>query len=352
MAAVIHSGAAKNHRANPAASLRLEKMYGAPVLMSGLGSLILTKSEISHITKHHKETLRQLLRLPPRTPQVVLYFLAGSLPGEALVHLRQLSLLGMVRGLPGSLLHRYCLQVFYKPRRYQSSSWFHQVRNLCLKYLLPHPLNLLSPTSPHSKEAFKSIVRKHVLNYWETNLREEASNLKSLRFFKPEFLSLAKPHPIFISAGSSSYEVSKATIQALFMSGRYRTEKLSRHWSTNPEGYCQCPSCLGLQVVEDEEHILLHCGSLAPTRTSLANLTVSYSKANPLIGPILLAYTNPRHPHFSQFLVDCSVLPEIITLTQQFGESQLFKLFKITRTWCYSLHRDRLKILGRWSKTR
>ena len=68
MAAVIHSGAAKNHRANPAASLRLEKMYGAPVLMSGLGSLILTKSEISHITKHHKETLRQLLRLPPRTP--------------------------------------------------------------------------------------------------------------------------------------------------------------------------------------------------------------------------------------------------------------------------------------------
>ena len=296
-------------------------------------------------------TLRQLLRLPPKTPQVVLYFLAGSLPGEGLVHLRQLSLLGMIRGLPGSLLHRYCQQVFYKPTRHQNSSWFHQVRNLCLKYLLSHPLNLLSPTSPHSREAFKSLVKKHVLNYWETNLREEASNLKSLRFFKPEFLSLAKPHPIFISAGSSSYEVSKATVQALFLSGRYRTEKLSRHWSTNPEGYCQCPSCLGNQIVEDEEHILLHCGSLAPTRTSLAKLTLSYSKANPLLGPLLLNYTNPEHPDFPQFLVDCSVLPEIITLTQQFGEFLLFKLFKITRTWCYSLHRDRLKILGRWSKT-
>ena len=196
--------------------------------MSGLGSLILTKSEISHITKHHKETLRQLLRLPPKSPQVVLYFLAGSLPGEGLVHLRQLSLLGMIRGLPGSLLHRYCLQVFYKPTRHQSSSWFHQVRNICLKYLLPHPLNLLSPTSPLSKEAFKSLVRKYVLNYWETNLRGEASNLKSLRFFKLELLSLTKPHPIFISAGSSSYEVSKASVQALYLSGRYRTEKLSR----------------------------------------------------------------------------------------------------------------------------
>ena len=138
MAALIHSGAARNHRANPTASLRLEKMYGAPVLTSGLGSLILTKSEISHITKHHKETVRQLLRLPPKTPQVILYFLAGSIPGEGLVHLRQLSLLGMIRGLSGSLLNRICLQVFYKPTRYQSFSWFHQVRNICLKYLLPH----------------------------------------------------------------------------------------------------------------------------------------------------------------------------------------------------------------------
>ena len=164
-------------------------------------------------------------------------------------------------------------------------------------------------------------------------------------------MTLSKPHPIFISAGSSSYEVSKATVQALFLSGRYRTEKLSRHWSTNPEGFCQCPSCLGHQVVEDEEHILLHCGSLAPTRTSLAMLTVSYSKSNPLIGPLLLTYTNPEHPDFCQFLVDCSVLPEVITLTQQFGEFVLFKLFKVTRAWCYSLHRDRLKLLGRWSNT-
>ena len=177
-------------------------------------------------------------------------------------------------------------------------------------------------------------MRKHVLNYWETNLRGEASNLKSLRFFKLELLSLTKPHPIFISAGSSSYEVSKASVQALYLSGRYRTEKLSRHWSTNPEGYCQCPSCLGHQVVEDEEHILLHCGSLAPTCTSLAMLTVSYSKSNPLIGPLLLTYTNQEHPDFPQFLVDCSVLSEVITLKQQFGE---FPLFKITHTWCYFL---------------
>ena len=48
------------------------------------------------------------------------------------------------------------------------------------------------------------------------------------------------------------------------------------------------------QIVEDEEHIILHCDSLAPTRTSLAKLTVSYSKTDPLIGQLLLTYTNPR----------------------------------------------------------
>ena len=140
-------------------------------------------------------------------------------------------------------------------------------------------------------------------------------------------------------------------MQALFVSGRYRTERLSRHWSSNPEGYCQCPSCLGHHVVEDEEHILLHCGSLAPTRSSLAEFTTAFCKTNPLLEHILLTYTNPKHPDYSQFLVDCSVLPEVISLTQYFGEFLLFKLFKITRTWCYSLHRDRLKLLGRWSHT-
>ena len=180
LAAVLHSGAARHHRANPAAGLRLEQVCGLPVLLSGLGALILSKTELSHVSKHHKETVQHLLCLLPNTPHPVYYFLAGSLPGEALLHLRQLSLLSklsMVCDLPGSLLHIHGLNSFCREPS-TTPSWFQQVRDLCLKYQLPHPLTLLSPSSPLSKDSFKAMAKKHVMNYWELKLREEAAPLE------------------------------------------------------------------------------------------------------------------------------------------------------------------------------
>ena len=254
----------------------------------------------------------------------------------------------MITCLQGSPLHKHALNVFTS--RASSGSWFHQVRDLCLQYQLPHPLTLLSSPVQYSKEAFKKLAKKHVTNYWEQKLREEASLLTSLRFFKPHFMTISSPHPIFLSAGSSPYEVTKAGVQALFLSGRYRTELLCRFWSKNPHGYCLGPNCTGKEILEDEEHILLYCSSLAATRQTLVNFTMNYTKGFPIISGILLTFTNPNHPQFFQFLLDCSVIPQVISLSQEHGREALYHLFKVTRTWCYSLHRDRLKMLGRWTK--
>ena len=40
--ALLSSGIAHNHRGNPAASVKLEQIYGVPVLLSGVASLVLT----------------------------------------------------------------------------------------------------------------------------------------------------------------------------------------------------------------------------------------------------------------------------------------------------------------------
>ena len=130
-----------------------------------------------------------------------------------------------------------------------SNSWFHMVRNTCLQYNLPHLLSILS--SPLSKDSWKKLYKKHIINYWEIVLRDEASKLTSLEFFKPKFMSLMTPHPVFATAGSSPYEVCKAHAQALFLSGRYRTELLCKHWSENSGGFCRMPSCKGQNLVED-----------------------------------------------------------------------------------------------------
>jgi hypothetical protein len=179
--------------------------------MSGLGSLVLSEQEINLIDMHHKETLRCLLRLQQNTPRSVTYFMAGCLPGSALLHLRQLSLFGMITRLQGSLLYQHASNIT-SYNTISSKSWFHQIRKWCLLYGLPHPQELLS--SPLSKAGFKTLVKKKVICYWETLLRAEAQPKLSLEYFKPSFMSLTSSHPMFTTAGSSPAKVSMALVQS------------------------------------------------------------------------------------------------------------------------------------------
>ena len=115
-------------------------------------------------------------------------------------------------------------------------------------------------------------------------------------------MSLSRPHHIFLSAGSSPYEVVKAGVQATVLSGRYKTERLCRHCSENKEVLCMLPSCLGKDLLEDERHILLECCSLAATQTRLSQFTIDHIKKFPIIKDILLNFTNPQNPNCSAWL--------------------------------------------------
>ena len=345
LGATLHSGAARHHRGNPVAGLKVDKLYGSPVLLSGLGALVMKKSELNQLDHHYKDTLQNLVRLQPKTPRCVVFFLSGNLPCSAQVHMRQLSLFGMISRLEGSVLHQHALNAMNTKR--SSNSWFHQIRDICLQYQLPHPLTTLA--SPPSKEAYKQKVKKKVINYWEVVLRNEAAGLPSLKFFHPGFMSLASPHLLLSTAGSSPYEVAKAHIQSLFLSGRYKTERLCRFWSKNPGGHCLLPLCKGKSIPEDVEHILVGCTSLSSAREILINFTIHHAISVPSLTNIILTYSNPNHPLCSQFFLDCSTIPEVISAAQLLGPWVLERLFKISRTWCYSLHRERLKILGRWN---
>ena len=76
-----------------------------------------------------------------KTPHSVTAFLAGRLPGTALVHLRLLSNFGMIARNPSSILHKLGLEFF--SHKLASKSWFSQIRDICLLYQLPHPLSFM-----------------------------------------------------------------------------------------------------------------------------------------------------------------------------------------------------------------
>ena len=340
LGSIISCGLARRSRSNPSASLRILSLYGTPVLMSGLASLVLSPKEISSVDQQFKGTVQALLKLSISSPAPLVHFVSGTLPGTAILHLRQLSLFGMICHLPGDPLHHQAQHVLLTSSSV-GNSWFIQVRKLFLQYSLPHPLLFLS--NPPQKEVFKKLVKSKVTDYWENKLRMEASFLPSLEYFHPEFMSLSIPHKLLTSAGSKSYEVAKARIQLLCLANQYPSSKNTRHWSTqNPDGLCSFPVCQEQKLVESSEHILLCCTAKL--------YSMCLGVRNPYTYQLITRILFSRSPNkMMQFLVDSSALPEVIHAVQLYGESILKDLFYLSRTWCFSLHRLRMRRLGKWN---
>ena len=342
--ATLSSGISQKSRTNPLVGLKLQNMYGTPVLLSGVACLALTSPEISAIDKHLKETHLHIQKLPKNTPRAVVHFLGGALPGTAVIHIRILSLFGMVARLRDDPLQIHAKNILSGVKS-SSKSWFHLVRDVCLLYELPHPLTILEEKP--SKKSFKKQVKARVVSYWEIKLRGESSLLPSLKYFHPEYMNLTKPHPIWSTAGSSAYEISRAVQQARFLSGRYKSASLTKHWSSNNrEGYCGVSTTCYNQP-ETIEHILVQCSAYSECRQRLYSLWLSTQNivAHNLVCEALSSDTE----YLVQFLLDCSVLPHVISATQSHGPEILNILFHLTRSWCFSIHRQRMKMLGRWN---
>jgi hypothetical protein len=343
--AVLHAGLAKGHRANPAASLRVETVFAVPVLLSGLASIVLTSKEEKIIGLHHKVHLQRLLRLHQSTPAPVIFLLAGCLPIQGQLHLRMFSIFGQLcrLRLGDNILARHALHVLSSSSN-TSKSWFWRLRTLCLQYGLPHPTDWLS--SQPTKIQVKKMAKVAVLQYWLAILRTQASSLSSLRYLKTEYMGLTKCHSIFTTCGSSPWEVEKATTQARLLSGRYRVEALSGHWVPwNRGGLCSLPSCWGTEESHKGtvESLLLSCPSLSTTRANLMQFCWSFLHKFPQL--ISLVRTclalDPVH-----FWLDCSTMAPVISAVQEEGECVLFPLFKVTRNYCHVLHTARVKMLS------
>jgi hypothetical protein len=151
--------------------------------------------------------------------------------------------------------------------------------------------------------------------------------------------------PMLLTAGPNPYEVAKSVVQCCMLSGRYRTELLSRHWSNNKHGFCLSTTCSA--IPESLEHILLFCPAYTITRTKITRLWLSTEDSN--IAKLVTSVLNGSADSLMQFLLDASTHPTVISLTQLYGPNILQKVFHLTRSWCFAVHKERAKILGRWA---
>ena len=338
------AGLAKHHRANPYASLRVESVFGLPVLLSGLASLVLSTKEEQVLDQYYKVFIQRLLRLHQATPAPAVFLMAGCLPFQAQLHMRMFSLFGQLCRLHnGDNILAARANIVFSSASPSSQSWFWKLRKLCLQYGLPHPSEWLS-TKP-GKLKVKTMVKAAVHEYTLNKLRVKADSLPSLQYLRTQFLGLTKCHPLFRSCGASPWEAEKATTQARLLSGRYRVDTLSGHWIPwNREGLCTLPGCWGTPESHKGtlEAFLISCPSLATTRAGLEDYMSSFLKANPSLVNLVrqcLAISAV------QFWLDCSTMPPVISAVQREGECVMFGLFKLSRNYCHVLHKARQSLL-------
>ena len=96
------------------------------------------------------------------------------------------------------------------------------------------------------------------------------------------------------------------------------------------------------------QHILLHCAGLTEVRRRLVAFTGKITDDKPVLKQIIESSQDEELR--MQFLMDCSVLPPVITAYQEYGATIHQSLFRVSRTWCRSVHVARLKALGRFCK--
>ena len=131
------------------------------------------------------------------------------------------------------------------------------------------------------------------------------------------------------------------------ISGRYPTDRLRRHWSENKNGNCSLPSCRHSNVYGTLEHLLLLCPSLQNTRDKLFNLLTRITFQDSVLSGIINEILQTKDSKlFMQLLLDCTALPAVILATQIHGNSVRDSLIHFGRTWCYSVHRERMTQLG------
>ena len=181
----------------------------------------------------------------------------------------------------------------------------------------------------------------------------DAEKYTSINYIRIEFLNFGLCHPIFYTCGPSPHEVMKAKIQGRLISGRYRFERLQRHFGDRglernaaaKAGLCSLQSCQSPETrhIGDIESFFLSCKSLIPARSQFGMFMMMYLAEFPHLTGLIDECLNTSP---IQFYLDCSTLPCVIEAKQTFGDIILCQLFRMTRHYCFLLHKLRMSLIS------
>ena len=164
-------------------------------------------------------------------------------------------------------------------------------------------------------------------------------------------MSLSISHPLYSSCGSSPYQVSKAVVQARYLSGRARVEALTRHWdNSNKDGFCSlCKTITPTLGILQPFLLSGGCPALVDARLTMLSFFQAYMVPRPYLLPLMQACWEVEPSLTMQFLLDCSAIPLIIKMAQESSDPIIKDIFYMTRTYIYKIYITRKRLLNIWT---
>ncbi len=256
---LMGSGLHGTNGLNPLCCLKLIQCYVLPRAIYGSEVLPLIQAQKDKVNSAYCRILKQIQGLPLRAPNASTYLLLGTLPLEAQIDLRVLSLLGAIARCCNETLFSIALNLT-SVKSHTSKSWFTRCEKVLIKYNLPSICDVLD--SKPSKEEWKRVCKEAVNSLWTNQLQQEARTKSSLQFLNLADCSTRTPHACWASIGASAREVQKANTKIKLTVGTYLT-------MSNAHKFFKCdPICrLCYKEPETVSHIVLVCPALHEPRS-------------------------------------------------------------------------------------
>ena len=327
---LMPSGCHGHNGLDQESTVHLFQTYVLPTLIYGMEVVLPRGKHLDTLEKFYKKYMKLLLSIPVTTADPAVYIISGTIPVEATIHKRALTLFGNISRLTSSSIEKRIARRQLNIKGQKSNSWFVALRELCFKYDLPQPLDILN--DPPGKEKWKRIVNKQVNGYWTARLSHQSTLYSSLKYLHTEDYSYGQRHPVIQTIGNAR-EIPRISTKLKLVTGTYILQSNRAAFNQNAID----PTCLLCKNGEETiKHFLLSCTALSSAREPIIDIitdTCASLLSNPTNDPDRLL----------QLILDSSAC------SKSTPKCDLHKLKTIefqSRRLCHALHCERYKRLA------
>ena len=306
---------------SPIVQLHLWRSCCLPKLLSGLPSLPIRPANCTSLVLFQNKIMRGFLP--------ALYFLAGELPVEGVLHIHTLNLFYNLWTNPSSTVYSMVKYILKMCNLSSSTTWSNHVQILFLKYDLPPPLSLIQRSSPVSEDVWKETVKVKITAWYENELRRKAEKNSKMNYLNVSLSGLSgRPHPVLHNI-LTTQDAKKLRVHLKFLCGDYMTnERLSADQPGIIHPACQLCSA----PIDSIDHDMATCMATAEVRRRLfPDLLNQVTKVQPMCA--ILRHFPPPPTILTQFLLDCTSfnLPEDFRIPVH--NPGITNVYAISRDW-------------------